>query len=40
MPVFGTSMAVFFLDEQLYWFHLGGALAIALGIYLSLRSVK
>jgi drug/metabolite transporter (DMT)-like permease len=38
MPVFGTTMAVVFLSEQLYWFHLAGALAIALGIILSLRS--
>ena len=38
MPVFGTTMAVVFLSEQLYWFHLAGAAAIALGIILSLRS--
>ena len=38
MPVFGTTMAVVFLSEQLYWFHLVGAAAIALGIILSLRS--
>jgi drug/metabolite transporter (DMT)-like permease len=37
MPVFGTIMAVGFLGEQLHWFHLVGALAIASGILLSLR---
>jgi len=38
MPVFGTTMAVFFLGEQLFWFHLAGAGAIGSGIYLSLRA--
>ncbi len=38
MPVFGTAMAVFFLGEQLYWYHLVGATAIGGGIFLSLRS--
>ncbi len=38
MPVFGTTMAVVFLNEQLYWFHFAGAAAIGLGILLSLRS--
>jgi len=38
MPVFGTTMAVLFLNEQLYWFHLVGAAAIATGIILSLRA--
>ncbi len=37
MPVFGTIMAIVFLDEQLFWFHIAGASAIGLGIYLSLR---
>lgn len=38
MPVFGTIMAVVFLGEQLHWFHFLGAMAIALGILLSLRT--
>ena len=37
MPVFGTIMAIVFLGEQLFWFHIAGASAIGLGIYLSLR---
>jgi len=37
MPVFGTIMAIVFLDERLFWFHVAGATAIAIGIYLSLR---
>ncbi len=37
MPVFGTTMAVIFLGEKLFWFHMIGALAIGSGIYLSLR---
>lgn len=37
MPVFGTIMAVVFLGEQLFWFHVFGAMAIATGILLSLR---
>ncbi len=37
MPVFGTIMAVVFLDEKLFWFHVVGAIAIGSGIYLSLR---
>jgi len=37
MPVFGTIMAIVFLGERLFWFHIVGALAIASGIYLSLR---
>ncbi len=36
MPVFGTLMAVAFLGERLHGYHLAGAAAIALGIYLSL----
>lgn len=38
MPVFGTIMAVVFLNEQLFWFHLAGGAAIASGIILSLRA--
>ncbi|MCP4076642.1 MAG: DMT family transporter [Gammaproteobacteria bacterium] len=37
MPVFGTIMAIVFLGEQLFWFHIAGAVAIGSGIYLSLR---
>lgn len=37
MPVFGTLLAIIFLGERLYWFHLLGALAIGSGIYLSLK---
>lgn len=40
MPVFGTIMAVVFLAEQLFWFHVFGAVAIATGIILSLRQVR
>ena len=40
MPVIGTIMAVSFLGERLYWFHVLGAIAIASGIYLSLRRQK
>ncbi|MES9857416.1 MAG: DMT family transporter [Sedimenticola sp.] len=38
MPLFGTAMATLFLGEQLYWFHIGGAIAIGAGILLSLKS--
>lgn len=37
MPVFGSVLAIVFLGERLYWFHIAGALAIAAGIYLSLK---
>ncbi len=36
MPVIGTLMAVIFLGEQLFWFHVIGALAIGAGVFLSL----
>ncbi len=36
MPVFGTLMAVVFLGEQLYWFHIIGAIAIGSGVLISL----
>ncbi len=36
MPVLGTLMAVAFLGEQLYWFHVIGAAAIGAGVFLSL----
>ncbi len=38
MPVFGTLMAIAFLGEQLYWFHVLGVVAIGSGIYVSMRS--
>jgi drug/metabolite transporter (DMT)-like permease len=37
MPVLGTIMAVIFLGESLFWYHVIGAVAIATGILLSLR---
>ena len=40
MPILGTLMAMIFLGERLYWFHFIGALAIASGILLSVRSSK
>lgn len=40
MPVFGTIMAVIFLSEQLFWFHIAGAVAIGSGIYLSLKNAN
>jgi drug/metabolite transporter (DMT)-like permease len=36
MPVLGTLMAVVFLGEQLFWFHILGAIAIGAGVFLSL----
>lgn len=36
MPLFGTILAYVFLDETLLFYHISGAFAIALGIYLSL----
>jgi len=38
MPLLGTLMAVLFLGEQLFWFHIIGAAAIASGILMSLRA--
>lgn len=40
MPVFGATLAVIFLGEQLHWFHITGATAIAGGIYLSLKKTE
>lgn len=36
MPVFGSILAFFFLGERFYMYHLGGAVLIGAGIYLSL----
>ena len=36
MPVFGSFLAYIFLGESLEWYHLGGIMLIAVGIYLSL----
>ena len=36
MPVFGSFLAYIFLGESLEWYHLGGIVFIAVGIYLSL----
>ncbi len=38
MPVLGTIMAVSFLGEQLYFYHIIGALAIGSGVYLAVTS--
>lgn len=38
MPVFGTGLAVLFIGEVLAWYQLVGALAIGVGIVLSLRT--
>ena len=38
MPVLGTIMAVTFLGEQLFFYHLIGALAIGSGVYLAVTS--
>ena len=35
MPVFGSFLSIVFLDEQLYSFHLMGAILIFFGIYLT-----
>lgn len=37
MPVLGTIMAVIFLGERLFWYHVLGAIGIASGILFSLR---
>lgn len=36
MPIFGSILAFVFLGERLYFYHIIGAVMIALGIYLSL----
>jgi drug/metabolite transporter (DMT)-like permease len=36
MPIFGSILAFFFLGERFYMYHIGGAVLIASGIYLSL----
>jgi drug/metabolite transporter (DMT)-like permease len=35
LPVFAAILAVIFLDESLHLYHLGGAIAVILGITLS-----
>jgi drug/metabolite transporter (DMT)-like permease len=35
MPVFSSFMAIFILNEKLMSFHIIGAVAIIIGIYLS-----
>ena len=32
MPVFGSIMAILFLDESIYWYHAIGILLIVMGI--------
>jgi len=39
MPVFGSILAMIFLDEVIRWFHLFGFLLIMAGIYLSQRAI-
>jgi drug/metabolite transporter (DMT)-like permease len=40
MPIFGSILAIAFLGEQLFWFHVCGALAIGGGIYLSVTQLS
>lgn len=40
MPIFGSILAIAFLGEQLFWFHVFGALAIGGGIYLSVTRLS
>ena len=37
MPVYSAALAIYFLDEKLYFFHLVGALFVCLGIFLVVR---
>ena len=37
LPVFGSVMAIIFLGESLQWFHAGGILLIAAGIFMATR---
>ena len=39
MPVFGAIMAVVFLNETIYLYHIIGGLFIAVGLWMSLRSL-
>ena len=36
MPIFGSILAYFFLDERLEWYHLEGIALIGVGLYLCL----
>jgi drug/metabolite transporter (DMT)-like permease len=38
MPVFGTALAMLFLDEAFRWYHVVGALLVAAGIGVTWRS--
>jgi drug/metabolite transporter (DMT)-like permease len=40
LPVFGSIMAIIFLGESLQWFHGGGILLIATGIFMATRSPR
>jgi drug/metabolite transporter (DMT)-like permease len=40
MPVFGSTMAVFFLGEALLWFHWVGIVLIGAGLVTSMRAMK
>ena len=38
MPVFGSIMAIIFLGESLYWFHVAGIFLIVAGIAMTVYS--
>ena len=40
LPVFGTTLAVIFLGERLYFYHLIGVVLVCLGIFLVIGRVK
>jgi drug/metabolite transporter (DMT)-like permease len=40
MPIFGSFLAFIFLGETLKYYHITGALLIAIGIYLSIICKK
>jgi drug/metabolite transporter (DMT)-like permease len=40
MPAFSSFMAIFLLNEELMNFHIFGAIAIILGIYLSSKKIS
>jgi len=37
LPVFGSVMAIVFLGEALQWYHAGGIVLIASGIFMATR---
>jgi len=40
MPLFGAFMAIFFLGESLQAYHIAGALAIGIGLWLSIHKIE